>query len=65
MQSAFPSLQARYKSFTEQGSDRTSPTRFFENHPIGDVLRNLFFSSILWMLLAIVLYAVYTMVASR
>jgi hypothetical protein len=29
------------------------------------VLRSLFFSSILWMLLAIVLYAVYTMVAGH
>lgn len=62
---AFASLQSRYKSFNEQRSDRTSPTRFFENHPVGDVLRSLFFSSILWMLLAIVIYAVYTMVASR
>lgn len=61
---AFPSLQSRYKSFNEQGS-QTSPTRFFETHPIGDVLRSLFFSSILWMLLAIVLYAVYSMVASH
>jgi hypothetical protein len=60
---AFPSLQSRYKSFTERGSNVTSHNRFFENHPIGDVLRSLFFSSILWMLLAIALYAVYTMVA--
>jgi hypothetical protein len=61
---AFASLQSRYKSFNEQRSS-ASPTRFFENHPVGDVLRSLFFSSILWMLLAIVLYGVYTMVASR
>jgi len=43
-------------------SDRTSSTGFFEAHPIGEVVRNLFFSSILWMLLAIALYAVYSMV---
>jgi hypothetical protein len=30
---------------------------------VGEVVRSLFFSSILWMLLAIVLYAVYSMVA--
>jgi hypothetical protein len=35
---------------------------FFHTHPIGDVVRSLFFSSILWMLLAIILYAVYSMV---
>jgi hypothetical protein len=61
---AFASLQSRYKNFTES-SDRTSLTRFIENHPVGDILRSLFFSSILWMLLAIVLYGVYTMVAGR
>jgi hypothetical protein len=57
---AFPSLQS--KNFTNPGSDRTSSTGFFGAHPIGEVVRSLFFSSILWMLLAIVLYAVYSMV---
>lgn len=60
---AFPSLQTRDKSFTTPGSDQTSSTGFFEAHPVGEVVRSLFFSSILWMLLAIVLYAVYSMVA--
>ena len=59
---AFPSLQSNDKSFTNRGSDQTSSTGFFESHPVGEVVRSLFFSSILWMLLAIVLYAVYTMV---
>jgi hypothetical protein len=61
---AFPSLQSRDKSFTPRGSDQASSTGFFEAHPVGEVVRSLFFSSILWMLLAIVLYAVYSMVAS-
>jgi hypothetical protein len=60
---AFPFLHSRDKSFTNQGSDRTSSPGFFEAHPVGEVVRSLFFSSILWMLLAIVLYAVYSMVA--
>jgi hypothetical protein len=60
---AFPSLQSRVKSFTHRGSVQTSSTGFFEAHPVGEVVRSLFFSSILWMLLAIVLYAVYSMVA--
>jgi hypothetical protein len=59
---AFPSLQSRFKSFTHQGSDRTSSTGFFRTHAVGDVVRSFFFSSILWMLLAIILYAVYSMV---
>jgi hypothetical protein len=60
---AFPFLQSKDKSFTNRGSDRASSTGFFEAHPVGEVVRSLFFSSILWMLLAIALYAVYSMVA--
>jgi hypothetical protein len=59
---AFPSLQSRYKSFTNRGLNSTSSNGFFHNHPVGEVVRSLFFSSILWMLLAITLYAVYSMV---
>jgi hypothetical protein len=59
---AFPSLQSSDKGFTNRGSDRTSSTGFFEAHPVGEVVRSLFFSSILWMLLAVALYAVYSMV---
>ena len=59
---AFPSLQSTEKSFTNGGSDRTSSPGFFDTHPVGEVVRSLFFSSILWMLLAIILYAVYSMV---
>jgi hypothetical protein len=59
---AFPSLQSRFKNFTNLGSDRTSSNGFFVTHPVGEVVRSLFFSSILWMLLAIILYAVYSMV---
>lgn len=59
---AFPSLQSSDKSFTSRGSDRASSTGFFESHPVGEVVRSLFLSSILWMLLAIALYAVYSMI---
>jgi len=59
---AFPSLPSRAKDFINPGSDRASSTSFFGAHPVGEVVRSLFFSSILWMLLAIVLYAVYSMV---
>jgi hypothetical protein len=55
---AFP----QSKSFTNPGSDQSSSNSFFGTHPVGEVIRSLFFSSILWMLLAIVLYAVYSMV---
>jgi len=59
---ALSSLQSRDASFTNRSSDRTSLSGFFATHPVVEVVRSLFFSSILWMLLAIALYAVYTMV---
>jgi hypothetical protein len=59
---ALTSLQSRDASFN-RSSDRTSSLLgFFTTHPVAEVARSLFFSSILWMLLAIALYAVYTMV---
>jgi hypothetical protein len=57
---AFQSLQSRQESFTNQNSGRTNG--YFQSHPIGEVVRSLFFSSILWIVLAMVLYGVYSMV---
>jgi hypothetical protein len=57
---AFQSLQSRAESFTNQSSNRG----FFHTHPIGEVVRSLFYSSILWMVLAVALYGVYSMVVS-
>jgi hypothetical protein len=59
---AYPSLYSRYKNITHRGSEQPSSTGFFEAHPISEVVRSIFFSSILWVLLAIALYGVYTMV---
>jgi hypothetical protein len=58
---ALSSLQSREKSFTDQNSDRTG---FFQFQSIAEVVRSLFFSSILWLVLAMVLYGVYSMVVS-
>jgi|HubBroStandDraft_6_1064221.scaffolds.fasta_scaffold3390095_2 hypothetical protein len=59
---AFPSLQSRFKSFTDRGSRRSSPPGFFETHAVGDVVRSLFVSSILWAVLAVGVYEVYSMI---
>jgi hypothetical protein len=59
---AYPSLQSRFRSLSHSGSNQARTTGFFHKHPIGEVVRSLFFSSILWMLLAIALYGVYSMV---
>ena len=56
---AISSLQSRNKSFTDRSSDRVG---FFQFQSIAEVVRSLFFSSILWLVLAMVLYGVYSMV---
>ncbi len=57
-----PSFQEKYKGFNNPGPGNTTPTGYFHAHPIGEIVRSLFFSFILWMLLAIVLYGVYSLV---
>jgi hypothetical protein len=59
----FPSFQEKYKGFNNPGPGHTTPTSYFHTHPIGEIVRSLFFSSILWMLLAVALYEVYSLVA--
>jgi hypothetical protein len=60
---AFPSFQEKYKGFNNPGPGHSTPTGYFSTHPIAEIVRSLFLSSILWMLLAIVLYGVYSLVA--
>jgi len=60
---SFPSFQEKYKGFNNPGPGNTTPTGYFSTHPIGEIVRSLFFSSVLWMLLAMVLYGVYSLVA--
>jgi len=35
---------------------------FFDAHPVAEIIRGLFLSSVLWFLLAIAVYFVYSMV---
>jgi hypothetical protein len=58
----FPSFQEKYKGFSNPGPGKTTPNSYFHAHPIGEIVRSLFFSFILWMLLAMVLYGVYSLV---
>jgi hypothetical protein len=52
--SAFPTLR---------DSQNTANSGYFRTHPVGEIVRSLFLSSLLWIFLAIALYTVYTMVA--
>jgi hypothetical protein len=56
-QSAFPSSQYRQK--------RSVLNAFFTAHPVGDIVRNLLFSSVCWLLIIFAVYTVYSMVLSR
>jgi hypothetical protein len=47
------------ESLPGQWNERKS---FFETHPLGEILRGLVFSSLLWGLLAVGVYTVYAMV---
>jgi hypothetical protein len=59
---AFPALQSRLKSFTARGVNRSSAPGFFDTHAVVDVVRSLFLSSILWAILAVTVYEVYSMI---
>ena len=60
---AFPSLQSRFKTVTSNASEHNRTGGLFHFQAIAEVVRSLFFSSILWMVLAVALYGVYSMVA--
>ena len=47
---------------TRPGQWDTKRESFFDAHPLGEILRGLVFSSVLWGLLAVGVYTVYAMV---
>jgi len=53
----FPVLQNRYRSSAAKG--------YLSVHPLGQVARSLFASSILWIFIAAAVYAVYSMVLGK
>jgi hypothetical protein len=65
MQTAFPSYQSKFKSLNHSAFNDGRPNGFFHNHSLGEVVRSVFFSSVLWMVLAVALYGVYTMVVGN
>jgi hypothetical protein len=56
-QSAFSSAQSGHK--------RSIANDFFTAHPVGDIVRNLLFSSVCWVFIVFAVYTVYSMVLSR
>lgn len=59
-----PLLHSTYDN-SAAASQRASAADFLLTHPLLPILRGVFFSSLLWIFLALVLYGVYTMIASH
>jgi hypothetical protein len=54
---SFPALQSRFKNI---GFHRSATLGSFETRAVFEVVRSLFLSSILWMVLAVIVYEVYS-----
>jgi hypothetical protein len=59
-----PLLHSTYDN-TAAAPQRASVADFLLTHPLIPILRSVFFSSLLWIFLALVLYGVYTMIVSH
>jgi hypothetical protein len=59
-----PTLHSTYDN-PAAPAPRASAADFLLTHPLLPVLRSVFFSSLLWIFLALALYGVYTLIASH
>lgn len=59
---SFPLLQFRSKELSTHPVRQDAEQGFFDTHPVGDLVRSLLVSSVLWGLLAFAVYTVYTMI---
>ena len=57
-------LQFPSRRLPSQPTRNSSRQSFFDAHPIGNIVRNLFFFSLLWVVLGVTIYAVFTFVAA-
>jgi hypothetical protein len=58
----FSAPQSRFKVFTSRRFNRVAATELLDTR-LADFVRNLFVSSLLWVLLAVTVYTVYSMFA--
>jgi hypothetical protein len=59
-----PSLHSTYETSSTPAS-RSTAADFLLTHPVLPILRGLFFSSLLWIVLALALYGVYTLITGH
>lgn len=60
---SFPLLQFRSKELSSPTPRQSLQSGFFDVHPLADIVRSVFLSSLLWVFLAFAVYMVYTMIA--
>ncbi|MEO6817840.1 MAG: hypothetical protein ABI177_14200 [Edaphobacter sp.] len=59
-----PTLHSAYDNAAAP-AHRASAADFLLTHPLLPILRSVFFSSLLWIFLALALYGVYTLISAR
>ena len=60
---SYSDIHARYTSLTHRTARQENADGFLDTHHIVDIARSLFLSSILWVVIAVIVYTVYSMVA--
>lgn len=62
MSSYLPTFSVRARRRVINDPLQPQEPSFFDTHPLGEVARTLFFATLQWGLLALAVYAVYTLV---
>ncbi len=60
---SLPLLQFRSKDLSSQPTRPQTGEGFFDLHPVVDIVRSVFLSSLLWVCLAYTVYTVYNLIA--
>jgi hypothetical protein len=58
----FPTFSLRERRQVQPNPFKQDDPSFFDTHPLSEILRSVFFSTVLWGGLAFTVYTVYTMV---
>ncbi|WP_433973897.1 hypothetical protein [Tunturiibacter lichenicola] len=60
---SYSDIHVRYTNLTNRTARQENTDGFLDTHHVVDIARSLFLSSILWVVIAIIVYTVYSMVA--
>ena len=60
---SYSDIHTRYTNLTNRTAREINADGFLDTHHVVDIARSLFLSSILWVVIAIIVYTVYSIVA--